>query len=141
MSHRATLTAETFDDNVLDDIDCEQIRAEGPTILRLLAVLGRSHALAVLSEFADDAGPWRFSDLQSRLGVPSNTLSRRLSELVEFGLLTRETQAAVPPHVEYRATEKATELRPILQYLFLWASDHDPGEGDVAVSNESRTPK
>lgn len=141
MSHRGTLTAETFDDTVLDDIDCEQIRAEGPTILRLLAVLGRSHALAVLSEFADDAGPWRFSELQSRLGVPSNTLSRRLSELVEFGLLTRETRAAVPPHVEYRATEKATELRPVLQYLFLWAADHDPDEGEVAVSNEPRTAK
>lgn len=134
------LTVETFEASVLDDIDCEQIRAEGQTILRLLEVLGRSRALAVLSQFADDAGPWRFSELQSRLGVPSNTLSRRLTELVEFGLLTRERRAAVPPHVEYRATAKALELRPVLQYLFLWASDHGPDAGgrQPSMSDEPR---
>ncbi|QSG03828.1 winged helix-turn-helix transcriptional regulator [Natranaeroarchaeum sulfidigenes] len=91
------------------------------TVAELLDVLGKTHAMAVLSEFAVAEEPLRFSDLQSTLDVPPNTLSTRLSELTEAGLLVRESHDEVPPRVVYEPTEKAEGLFPAFGYLHEWA--------------------
>ena len=99
----------------LSDEDRAAVEA---TVADLLDVLGKAHAMAVLSE-----EPLRFSDLQSTLDVPPNTLSTRLSELTEAGLLIRESHDEVPPRVVYEPTEKAEELFPAFGYLHEWAID------------------
>ncbi|MCL9812849.1 winged helix-turn-helix transcriptional regulator [Natranaeroarchaeum aerophilus] len=104
----------------LSDEDRAAVEA---TVADLLDVLGKAHAMAVLSEFAVAEEPLRFSDLQSTLDVPPNTLSTRLSELTEAGLLIRESHDEVPPRVVYEPTEKAEELFPAFGYLHEWAID------------------
>lgn len=121
MSDRATLSETDFSAEQIGDVSCEQIRSEGPTILELFEVLSRSRGLEVLAQFADEAGPWRFKELETQLSIPPNTLTRRLQELEEFGLLTREVRETVPPYVQYTATESASELQPVLQYLYRWS--------------------
>lgn len=121
MNDSTALSESGFNAERIGGISCDQIRSESTAILGLFDLLSRSRGLEVLAQFADDAGPWRFNELETQLGIPPNTLTRRLKELEEFGLLTREIRETVPPHVEYTATTSAIELQPVLQYLYLWA--------------------
>ena len=120
------VSAELFDSERLHQIDCDRIRTQGPTILELFNLLSRSRGLEVLAQFADGAGPYRFSDLEHTLDVAPNTLSRRLAELQEFGLIEKEIRGTSPPHAEYTATQEALALKPVLQYLYLWAEESIP---------------
>jgi DNA-binding HxlR family transcriptional regulator len=102
----------------------ERERVEG-TVANLLDLLGRAHAMEILSAFAFAEGPLRFSDLEEQLRVAPNTLSTRLSELTEAGLLDREAFDEIPPRVEYTPTERAETLFPVFAHLHHWAIDHE----------------
>jgi DNA-binding HxlR family transcriptional regulator len=91
----------------------------------LLDLLGKAHAMAVLSAFAFAEGPLRFSDLEADLGVSPNTLSERLKELTAAGLLDRESYDEIPPRVEYTPTERAEDLFPVFAHLHHWAIEHE----------------
>ena len=94
-------------------------------VAALLDLFGKTHAIAVLSEFAFADEPLRFSELESRLEIPANTLSVRLDELASAGLLRRESYDEVPPRVEYEPTEKARALFPAFGHLHVWAAEYD----------------
>jgi DNA-binding HxlR family transcriptional regulator len=108
---------ESFDDD-------ERDRIEG-RVADLLDLLGKAHAMAVLSAFAFADGPLRFSDLEAELDVAPNTLSTRLSDLTDAGLLNREAYDEIPPRVEYTPTEKAEALFPVFAHLHHWAIEYD----------------
>lgn len=95
------------------------------TVAELLDLLGKAHAMAVLSAFAFADGPLRFSELEARLGVSPNTLTERLKELTAAGLLDRESYDELPPRVEYTPTARAEELFPVFAHLHHWAVDHE----------------
>jgi DNA-binding HxlR family transcriptional regulator len=95
------------------------------TVADLLDLLGRAHAMEILSAFAFAEEPLRFSDLEGRLGVAPNTLSARLSELTDAGLLDREAYDEIPPRVEYTPTDRAETLFPVFAHLHHWAMEHD----------------
>ncbi len=119
LEHDALERADLEEVREADDETAEEVTAD------LLALLGRTHALALLREFALGSEPLRFSDLESTLAVSPSTLSARLSEFVEAGLLERESYDEIPPRVEYRATEKTNALAPLFFYLDLWADRYD----------------
>lgn len=98
----------------------ERERVES-TVADLLDLLGKTHAMAVLSAFAFADGPLRFSDLEAELDVAPNTLSARLKELTAAGLLDRESFDEIPPRVEYTPTAKAEALFPVFAHLHHWA--------------------
>ena len=97
----------------------ERERVEA-TVADLLDLLGKTHAMAVLSAFAFADGPLRFSDLERELDVAPNTLSARLKELTGAGLLDREAFDEIPPRVEYTPTEQAEALFPVFAHLHHW---------------------
>lgn len=98
----------------------EQERIER-TVAALLDLLGKAHAMAVLSAFAFSEGPLRFGELEAALDIAPNTLSVRLKELTEAGLLERHAYDEVPPRVEYVPTEEAESLFPVFAHLHHWA--------------------
>ena len=106
----------------LEPAERERVEA---TVARLLELLGRVHAIAVLSAFAFADGPLRFRDLESALEIPPNTLSTRLAELSDAGLLSRTAYDEVPPRVEYEPTENARALFPAFGHLQVWALEHE----------------
>jgi DNA-binding HxlR family transcriptional regulator len=108
---------ESFDDE-------EQARIRR-TVADLLDLLGKTHTMAVLSTFAFADGPLRFSDVESELEIAPNTLSTRLQDLTDAGLLDREAYDEVPPRVEYTPTEKAESLFPVFAHLHHWAIEHE----------------
>jgi DNA-binding HxlR family transcriptional regulator len=105
--------------------DPEERKRIERTVAELLDLLGKAHAMAVLSAFAFAEGPLRFSDLEAQLEVPPNTLSARLSDLTGVGLLDRESFNEIPPRVEYTPTEKAESLFPLFAHLHHWAIEYD----------------
>lgn len=96
---------------------------------RLLGLLGRRHALALLYLFARDEGPWRFGELAAELDVSPTTLTQRLRELVDAGLLDRTAYDERPPRVEYVATERAAALKPAFTALYRWSGEHGLADG------------
>jgi len=90
----------------------------------LFQLLGSAHTLAILREFADESGPLRFSDLQDSLAISPTTLSDRLEELTEEGLVKRVSHDEIPPRVEYHPTEKGKALAPIVEASIDWIRDY-----------------
>jgi DNA-binding HxlR family transcriptional regulator len=113
----------------------------------LFSLLGRSHAIAILFYVVKrDQRPWRFSELEETRGISPNTLSSRLGELVEAGLLERRSYDEIPPRVEYEATQQARDLTPVFEELRAWAAKHGDetpliaaGAGQSATSDGAGT--
>jgi DNA-binding HxlR family transcriptional regulator len=73
-------------------------------VRRVSDLLERRWLLSVL--YAAHSGALRFNEFKQILGaIPPRTLTQRLSELEEAGLLERTVVDARPPRVEYRLTE------------------------------------
>ncbi|MBX0322277.1 helix-turn-helix transcriptional regulator [Halomicroarcula sp. F13] len=88
----------------------------------LFSLLGKAHTMYLLDRLVRrEPRPWRFTELQRTLDMSPNTLSVRLDELVDAGLVTRTQYGEIPPRVEYEATEKAAALGPVFGELRDWA--------------------
>ena len=69
-------------------------------------------------------GALRFTELEAHLSpVNSSTLSDRLDELVDAGLVTRTQYNEIPPRVEYELTDSGDQLRERLEPLLEWAAN------------------
>jgi DNA-binding HxlR family transcriptional regulator len=103
--------------------DCVSAGCEIGDLFRLL---GKSHVMRILYLFLkEDPRPHRFVDVQKRLSLSPNTLTERLKELVEAGLLTRTAFNEIPPRVDYAATQKARDLDSVFVALLEWSRAHD----------------
>ncbi len=91
----------------------------------VMDLLSRRYAMQVIC-VVGAIGPARYGDIEKTFGqVSSSTLSTRLDDLVEAGLLSREQYAEIPPRVKYDLTEKGEELRERLDPLLEWAETQD----------------
>jgi DNA-binding HxlR family transcriptional regulator len=69
-----------------------------------------------------EGGAVRFNEFQQALGgIPPATLTQRLTDLEEAGILEREVIDARPPRVEYRLTERGRQLRSLIDALSTFA--------------------
>jgi DNA-binding HxlR family transcriptional regulator len=60
----------------------------------------------------------RFSQFMDTIdGINSKTLTARLRELEQSGLILRKAYPEVPPRVEYCLTQKGRSLKPVLEGL------------------------
>jgi DNA-binding HxlR family transcriptional regulator len=65
--------------------------------------------------------PARFNELKKRLGTISATsLTERLKELEQRGIVERRVYPESPPRVEYSLTKKGRELHVLLLQLADW---------------------
>jgi len=69
-------------------------------------------------------GHTRFDEFQTELGIATNTLTRRLADLVEVGLLEKRLYSEKPPRHEYLLTPKGRDIRPVLLTLLDWGNRH-----------------
>jgi DNA-binding HxlR family transcriptional regulator len=88
-------------------------------------LLSRKYAMQVLC-VVNATDPTRFSRLEELLSdASSSTLSARLDELAEAGLLTRTQYDEVPPRVEYELTDDGRELAVRLEPVLEWVDEHE----------------
>lgn len=94
----------------------------------LFSLLGRAHTMEILHQVVmGDQESLRFGDLQETLDLSPNTLSRRLNELVEIGLLERTQYDEIPPRVEYEPTDRLLALKPMFGELRNWMEEYGNG--------------
>ncbi|MBR1456245.1 MAG: helix-turn-helix transcriptional regulator [Oscillospiraceae bacterium] len=89
-------------------------------------MIGGKWKLPILCSLLNN-GASRYNELLRNIRGLSNTmLSKTLRELEDDGLVSRAEYLEVPVRVEYRLTEKALRLQPILMDLIRWSlSDAD----------------
>lgn len=112
-----------------EDMDC-------PIALALERV-GEWWSILILRDATH--GITRFDQFQKSLGIPPNSLSRRLGALVDAGLLERRRYSDRPPRDEYVLTEAGHRFRPVLIALYAWGNENFPPEAPNVrlVDNES----
>ena len=102
---------------------------ENPCALtRGLVKVGDKWSMLVLRDVA--IGLSRFDQLRASLNIAPNTLTQRLSALVEAGVLERRRYCERPPRDEYLLTEAGRDFLPVLYVISEWGRRHN-GEGGV----------
>jgi DNA-binding HxlR family transcriptional regulator len=109
-----TLTAQ----DVIEQYDGEHVIC---AYTPLLEVLGKPHTLKIIYVLTTTASPWRFTQIQKILHMQPKTLTARLQELVEFGLVTRKSYNEIPPRVDYALTQKGRDVTKIFDVLDHWS--------------------
>lgn len=102
----------------------------------ILQVLQHRHAMAIMRTLR--GGPLAFNDLQRAIGAPSaTTLTRRLQELEQVGLVTRTPLPDTPMRVYYAHSAAGHDFSAIIGALLAWGEQHlhDPAKSAVAATH------
>lgn len=79
--------------------------------------LGKKHMLRLIALFMSNEKACRYSVIKRELKINSKTLTDRLVELNQAGLIERNSFNTIPPRVEYCLSEVGEKLRPIIEEL------------------------
>ena len=96
----------------------------GVDMNELLSLLGRSKMLKVIHVLNVNTEGIRFNELKTNVDTSATTLSRRLGELEEFGLISRTELQTLPMTVTYRLTDAGLSLMPRVEGMFEWALEN-----------------
>jgi len=97
------------------------------SVARSLDVVGDPWTLLIVRDLFRRIG--RFGDLQASLGIPRNTLTARLNDLVDSGIVQRVEYQSRPPRYDYTLTAKGRALGPVILTLMAWGDQWaDKGE-------------
>jgi DNA-binding HxlR family transcriptional regulator len=95
---------------------CRRLSPIPEEVRQTAGLLERRWTLSIL--YASVAGAARFNEYRDALErVPPATLTARLTELVDAGLLERRVLDTRPPAVEYRLTASGKRFEPLLREL------------------------
>lgn len=112
----------------------EELDAGCCSITRTLEILGDRWTILLLREVFN--GVRRFDDIQSHIGVSRSVLTKRLTTLLDQGILERRPYQEPGDRVrhEYRLTPVGWQLQPVLIALMAFGDAHlaDP-EGPPVV--------
>lgn len=90
-------------------------------VAKTLKVIGSKWTMLILHNLFE--GKNRFGSLQRALpGISPKTLSQRLQELEQEGIITKTVFAEVPLHVEYNLTDKGKSLGGVFRSLEKWGN-------------------
>lgn len=78
-------------------------------------------------------GSSRFDQFEKNLKIAPNMLTRRLSDLVEAGLLEKRQYCERPPRYEYVMTPAGIAFQPVLLALAKWGNDFFSPDGATVV--------
>jgi DNA-binding HxlR family transcriptional regulator len=106
-------------------------------IARSLERVGEWWSILILRDAL--RGLTRFDQFQRNLGIAPNMLARRLSALVDAGLLERRRYSARPARYEYLLTNRGRDFRPVLLSLMAWGNRHFAPEGARVVLADEAT--
>ena len=95
-------------------------------IARSLSVLGDAWSMLILLDA--HAGFTRFDQFRKSLGIAPTMLTKRLSVLVEEGLLEKRQYSEHPPREEYVLTQAGRDFLPVLFVIGAWGRKHKPYE-------------
>lgn len=88
-----------------------------------MEIIGNKWTALILRDLA--GGTKRFSELQESVGtINPRTLSQRLDDLEDRGIITKKSFNEVPPRIEYTLTQKGQDLVPVLKQMAAWGEKY-----------------
>lgn len=104
----------------ISDLNGKGTRIQDTPFGYTMSVIGGKWKMVILYLLAEKQ-PVRFNEMKRQLGsITYKTLSSQLKELEADGMVERREYPQVPPKVEYRLTDKAQTLLPVLELLCDW---------------------
>jgi DNA-binding HxlR family transcriptional regulator len=101
-------------------------------IARSLDRVGEWWSILILRDAL--GGMTRFEEFQKSLNIAPNMLTRRLTALVDAGMMEKRRYCARPPRDEYVLTGRGRDFRPVLLALLAFGNRHFAPEGaSVAI--------
>lgn len=105
-----------------------------------LEIIGDRWTLLILRDLG--LGLTRFDEFQESTGIANTTLSDRLKNLEEHGIVNRSQYHQHPPRFEYRLTAKGRDLWKVTTALREWGDKWDAsGFGAPAIEVVDRETK
>ncbi|MDF1540115.1 MAG: helix-turn-helix domain-containing protein [Candidatus Thorarchaeota archaeon] len=98
-------------------------------LVSVLRLLGRQWTISLILLLGEQEDTVRYSNIRENLNEESNdiisdsTLSRKLSELANLGIIYRKSYDEVPPRVEYGLTEAGMTLFRTLNQIADWTRE------------------
>jgi DNA-binding HxlR family transcriptional regulator len=106
-------------------------------IARTLERVGEWWSILILRDALH--GYTRFDEFRKSLDIAPNMLTRRLTALVEAGLLERRRYSLHPPRYEYVLTECGRDFRPVILAMYAWGNKHFAPEGASILLVNAKT--
>lgn len=107
-----------------ENADADEIQCLCP-LGGVMDLLSRKYAIQVVC-VVGALQPVRYAEIETAFEqVSSSTLSTRLEELTEAGLLQRKQYDEIPPRVEYHLTDDGEELAALLEPLLEWVEGRE----------------
>jgi len=92
-------------------------------IAATMKIIGNKWTALILRDLF--TGQKRFCELEKSVGnINPRTLSQRLDDLENEGIISKKSYAEVPPRIEYSLTEKGHDLLPVLKQMAAWGTKH-----------------
>ena len=99
------------------------IETKSGCIASAMLILGNKWTALILRDL--HSSPVRFHEFEKSIkGINPRTLSKRLDDLEEMGIITKRKYQEVPPHIEYTLTKKGQDLSPILKQMANWGAKY-----------------
>jgi DNA-binding HxlR family transcriptional regulator len=96
---------------------------ESTCVATAAAIVGTKWTPQIIYALAN--GVERFCEIQKEAGgINPRTLSARLDELEQAGIIAKIAFSEVPPRVEYTLTAKGQDLLPILECMVNWGEKY-----------------
>ncbi len=108
-------------------MDWSELDSSRCSVARTASVLGDSWTVLVLRDLFN--GIHRFDDLTGHLGIARNVLTRRLTGLIEAGVVVRVPyrEPGRRERHEYRLTDAGRDLLPVILAMLAWGDTHRAG--------------
>jgi len=88
----------------------------------VIDTLSRKYAMQLISIIGAHES-LRFAEIEDHLpSASTSTISKRLDEFEDAGLISRTQYDEIPPRVEYSLTDDGDEVRTRLEPLLAWAT-------------------
>lgn len=92
-------------------------------IASAMEIIGSKWTALILRDLC--SGAKRFGELEKSVGgINPRTLSQRLDDLEQHGIVTKQSYAEVPPRIEYTLTAKGQDLVPVLKQMAAWGDKY-----------------
>jgi len=94
----------------------------------VLDLISKKWTLCIVNHLGSKEEGYRFNELERSMdGISPKSLSNRLKELKEHGLVERKVKDTNPPEVRYILTEDGREMNEKLRPLLEWIDQRSEG--------------
>ena len=107
-----------------NEVLCEDIAGKGCGLKRVLDLIGGKWKILILC-LIDRSEVVRYGELKRGIyGITNTMLATSLKEMEADGMVLRTQYDEMPVRVEYRLTDKAKSIIPILLELKKWGEEN-----------------